>query len=1245
MENEENLIISPTDDINERLWANREDPRVAAAYDQAYGEGAADSYLNTRAGTAPVGEPRVIPEASIQLLNDYRDSPELPAYAEAFDRRYGAGASQSVLTPVPETQEEGPQNDLGLLGTIWDATGQSVIGGVGDAISGTLQTADDLSEYAQVRITGDLVRTEEGWTYMRGQELQDWYDANDGGSILDLATNVVDYVTPETQTGTGRVVRGISTFVVPYLGAAKALQVGTSITRGIALGAAVDFTVWDPDDPNLSAMVNELGLPQNFMTDLMATDPDDPAMVNRLRNAAEGAILGTVVDGLLAINRAVRAGRAAEAAGDAVGVEAARAGIRGAVRDLEEAAGQQAGEIIQGNVQAARETAQRIADASQEAAEAAPTAPARATTEGTTEAATEAATEAPQSSSGFRITQQEFDEIDRLAQSYATNPAEAFSKALPYRSPTTYRGWDDFQANLAAVRNVMSDKFDEIAGGSRQTFEQVQDTAMARLNDMAEVAGRQPEDLLREWDSLNVPPERMAAEILARDNMLLAMEREVRDLATQINAQSVDNARFKNLDEARAELMYRRELIANLLARQSAARTNIGRALNAFKIARNGDQRMRDLVRGGLDSSDIDSFARAVAEGGGRPGRVVQEMSNVQKFMDTVSNYRINALLSGPGTQEINVISSGINTLMVPLRTALGGQFRHGVRQVAGMVTGSIDSLRMAKRALMEDGGVLDPGNTKFDGEDLAKGNKGIVRGTISLPSRFLLTVDELFKQSMFRGWIAADAAASADAAGLRGAARRDHIQQYIRESFTPDGQANGVTRSEALEMAQRATFTEPLRPKSLPARFQSSMLVGQGQGVFLARLVIPFFRTPVNILKQSFQHMPILNRLSQEMREDLAAGGARAAQARSKVYLGWAATSAALYYALDGRITGSGPSDPLVNAEWRAAGNQPYSIRFTNENGEEAWFNYQRLEPLANVISIVADTVELMKNPYNEEEATTMGLLGGIALAIGENSVNKTFTAGISDFFDVMQGERTAERGLYNFVGSFSPNLINQLNGDDAFREIRSVADTLNSRLGSYENVAPRRNLLGEVITRPTSKADPLGLFTGNGFRAVDPVLQELSRVSMADRAAFQQPSHGIVLEGRRTSLKDIRHSETNRPLYDMWVERTGTIELGGQNLRGAIDRVMQTSAYQDAPEGGPGTPSDVMTKGRILSRIISEYRQAARADIPELQAVIRQSEAEGRQMAQDQYLTNRENRRAEDIDPFSSLNVLTGN
>ena len=136
-------------------------------------------------------------------------------------------------------------------------------------------------------------------------------------------------VVPANETTSGAITRGFYQFLIPYTAAMRATGVANTMINGLVVGAAVDFTVWDPDDPNMTgAMADYFGIEDNILVDLLATNPDDPEYANRLRNAVEGSIAGGAVEGALGLlgraASAIRAGRAARAAGDPVAEAAAR---------------------------------------------------------------------------------------------------------------------------------------------------------------------------------------------------------------------------------------------------------------------------------------------------------------------------------------------------------------------------------------------------------------------------------------------------------------------------------------------------------------------------------------------------------------------------------------------------------------------------------------------------------------------------------------------------------------------------------------------------------------------------------------------------------------------------------------------------------------------------------------------------------------------------------------------------------
>jgi hypothetical protein len=182
-------------------------------------------------------------------------------------------------------------------------------------------------------------------------------------SLLDLAGKVSGVFsgneTPDaphadfTRTGTGSLVAGVTQFLIPFVateglataatGAVKAgkaaelIKGGESLAEfstkaeaiakasklekaltGLASGAVTDFTGFTGREGKLSDLANQHGL-GNFITNALATDPNDNWAVARLKMAAEGLGIGTAFEGLFSAVRAVSGLKA----GDKPAVESA----------------------------------------------------------------------------------------------------------------------------------------------------------------------------------------------------------------------------------------------------------------------------------------------------------------------------------------------------------------------------------------------------------------------------------------------------------------------------------------------------------------------------------------------------------------------------------------------------------------------------------------------------------------------------------------------------------------------------------------------------------------------------------------------------------------------------------------------------------------------------------------------------------------------------------------------------------
>jgi len=1125
-----------------------------------------------------------------------------PSVAAQFDQAFGKGRAAEVLAaqdPQPEPVKTSAEDES------WSVMGEAtraIVGGARDAVNETANFAQWVDTAISDKVFGEgKALTLNGIIDRKDAE----FAFGDGGT----------FETPEVdpnKTMVGGFARGVTQFVTGYATFSKLTKL-QGLKAAFLTGAITDAVVFNPEDPNITKMLEEFGVETGAFGELMATDPEDPEWQNRLRNAGEGILIGGIVEG---IAWGVRA-RKATAAGDVKGARKATAKQLEALKALDDAIVENADSVRADALETVKTEKTLFADMVDEAAPKAPKVDADGQIQldlgDTPLVRPEVAADAPKVKNRIYLTPEKIENI-RL-QGALANGVDATGKVrgLSYRSLTTTDSYEDVLDQMSGVSAVLADEFNKIKGGDVQRWASVRAQAAAQLRQMAKMTGEEPSALIARFQSANggdMP--KLAAEIHAQSRFVLTIEQELKEMAKVIS-DAASGVEFnltkfpgiRDIDELRLAFNQRREVAANLLAGLDGSRSNVARAMNAMKMVKKGDESLRKMLRDPAAFKDIDAAAKALVDPANADKGTMATISSSMKLAgqigERINTFRINALLSGPGTQEVNMVSNLIQALVIPTGQAMGGtvsgnpkMVKHAIRQLQGTVAGMLDLQRTWKavgKAGWENNAVLDPFNGKVE-EDFGKifGWKPLDE-TLKLPSRFLMTMDEVFKQSQYRGRIFADANFEAVEQGLKGDAKADYIKNYIKESYTDTGQA---VRGEALLQARRATFTEPLDPGL------ASMIQKAAIDYPLVRFFVPFVRTPVNILSQTYQHFPIVGLTSRRLKADFAAGGPRRAQAFGKQAMGTALVASAGYMAASGYITGSGPRDPRIRKVW-LKNNQPYSWRIQHEDGTVEWVSYARLEPLSNVFSIAADAVEIMNDEYNEAEA--LPVIQALTIAVMENTVNKTFTQGISDAMTMFTGrpqeQATAAR---NFVASFVPNVLNQTNGDDTMREVRSVTDAILARTHLYNQLDPKRNVLGEPVVRKLPKYDPLGL-TDKDVREIDPIMEEITKIAILNQAVADSPSRKLA-GPNKLDLSEIPYSPT-QSVFDRWLELTGTVKINGRDMRQELTKLIESRAYNVAPEGTIGVSEK--TKGAMIRKVIEAYRAKAKGTFPQLREIIK--------------------------------------
>lgn len=623
-----------------------------------------------------------------------------------------------------------------------------------------------------------------------------------------------------------------------------------------------------------------------------------------------------------------------------------------------------------------------------------------------------------------------------------------------------------------------------------------------------------------------------------------------------------------------------------------------------------GSKPLPDLTR-----SDLLALARQIEFADGDADRILKalrgttikvldpEQMEKPGFWRKMNGLRANMMLSGPTTHETNIVNNAIMAAWMPGMHSLGGlltgnveQMRRGALMFAGNFAVAGDAAKMALKSLRENRAFLDPDHLTLD--DAASGDA--VRGFasfLSAPTRALMTADEFFKQMNYRSHVRAQSLISArkaaTARGLDGkeaaAFIADRVGKDIEHAFDIRGGAVNVT---GLMHSREATFTQGLET-GIGAWLQD----GANKHP-LIRFIFPFVRTPVNIFRFNWQHMPVLGAFQRQMRQDFAAGGARRSLFYAKQAAGTMLYSMAGGMAAAGMLVGGGPKNPDIRQQWLAKGNRPYTLKIGGKQ-----LDYRRIEPFGTALGIMADMVE-MAGELKEDDADHL-LTAGVASMMASVS-SKTFLIGMSDFFDAMSsGEEWRVQKLFSSsVRSFTPNILNQLNPDDHWRESRSIVEEIAARTpGWSETLEPRRNLFGEPVARvPGDLQRVFNPFTVSD-QPNDKVANALYDLGRAVPMPSDHTSGGLDLTDRKQWVNENPKRSGQSP-YDRMLELLSKPEHG-PSLREQMTKLVESDRWEAASAGTEAYPGgrrlEYVTE--IAHRAQERARNSMLREYPELE------------------------------------------
>lgn len=460
--------------------------------------------------------------------------------------------------------------------------------------------------------------------------------------------------------------------------------------------------------------------------------------------------------------------------------------------------------------------------------------------------------------------------------------------------------------------------------------------------------------------------------------------------------------------------------------------------------------------------------------------------------------------------------------------------------------------------------------------------------------------------------------------AGMEGN-KDDFIFDYVDKHYNKD---RGYIGERAMEEAREVTYTQSLdrdlkdlHEMGLRKRFKSTKAQTVQDAVHKHpgfRLLIQFVRTPINLLRHPFQRLPVGHKralnagddsfwagVHMKYQADMRSGDPfRRAMAQGRMNTGRMFYGSFLALAMNGKITGAGPTNHRKRMALMATGWRPYSVKVG-----DYYISYARLDPHSTAVGLAADSyeysVDLFTDPETNEDIMKSMLMVG-QLAFAENVANKSYLAGLTDFMNALtQPDKKAQHFLQTRLASYEPKFVSQFKewtDPPHIRKAVGYVQALKARTPFLaSDVEPYRNVFGEPMLSmhpPTAWAAPFNPFLISK-KNNDPVLEWLNSLDYGFSAPTPQ-----IMGVDWLDMRGYKHEETGQTAYDFFQETVGKIKINGLTMRETLLKTMEEDETLNANWVASEWNDNNLLKSVLanddirvkkVKQIIAEYREKA--------------------------------------------------
>lgn len=1051
------------------------------------------------------------------------------------------------------------------------------------------------------------------------------------------------------------------TSFLPALRGVKALGVTGRIASGAIAGAITDFAAFDPQSPRVSNLLNTLPEPiKNPVTEYLAASPDDTDAEGRMKNALEGAGIGMLAEGVFKVVSLMARARQVRADVDQTIKQTLPGDLpEGSVQARVMGEGEEAGarapsQVTDEEIAQALPRREPPETGVPRATKAAPeTPPSRPPSE--TPTAIRVSDETASDPDGFvtagPATEETALEFRRITSSGEKLPTEgrvlhinfdkiqtgddikqtlaALSKAIKSETEVQRRGVVPVEETLARAQRSPYRELDRILGITPGTALNAEDARA--VEEMFLAAGARLHALNRQFQQgdLSVADEWMKQVVLTAN---------INVRRAGVEAEGGRTVNIFGVDMPSTEKYFIDNLSAILTNTTPDAMEESFRSVGAAGAS----QAAMDLAQQitGIKTKEQLAAAALALEQQYTPQQLMRlskqqrlaamltqldHPEQLARFMrqaqgitraDMFSELWYGALLSAPPTHVVNALDSALRVFRaIPERyfttvtgspSELSMNFRAANAFTYGLQRGLQEAWGYAANAWKTGVSQFGPSGKESVGrlpavtaqnlgiEGSMLGDFADVLGAVArLPGRGLLAADEFFKVINYRMQLHESAFRQAVEEGYEGEGLAKQIVLYT-DNPTPE------LHAKASSWAQYQTLGQPLDEAGGAfeglGKFVAKLEAGRDD-FFPARIILPFIRTPFNIVRQGLEYTPVLGNLSMNVNKALMAGGAEGALARSKMALGGMSMAMFGMMAMENVITGKAPADPGLRQTWERLGIQEYSVWVPILNKYVA---YNRVDAVGLPMGLAADFVQIA----HDAPAQNLEQLAGAAMgAIFNNLMSKTWMKNVADLVDAVtpgRGETSGQSGAD--FGRYVQRLVSGLAQpvaavslaarmfDPVQRQTRTMFDAWLARMpGMSSLLPPHLDLWG----RPRLRSEPLGPGMVSPFMSRDYTPDAVDDELYTQRVPVRMPEQVIHIP--RAGSTESEPIQLTPQQYNRYVELSAGMGPGMTPLKEALAELIDSPRYRDSgladgPNGG---------KSWLIQDLIQNYRKIAKAHL----------------------------------------------